>query len=203
MSEFIARVATPGPQDGGLRARLLESAAEAFRTRGYEAVGLTEIAEGAGATEDDLVGCFPSKRAMALILLAETFVRDVKAGWIDPARRAPELGPAIAAVFRGVAAELAEAHRRNGVPIRHLALELSTADPDFRTIVEALFDAWRDAIETRLVAEGEPEAATLATFAVTAFSGVMALAKANQSVGVILAAADQIEERFAARVQAG
>jgi AcrR family transcriptional regulator len=197
MSESLAHGSSPAPLPCGDRERILDAAAQAFQAHGYEAVSFAELGFDLPSGEDGLRAQFASKRAVAMALLAERVVRQAKAEWLDPVRQAPDLAGALVAVFRDTAAELDACSRRNGAPIRHLALDLAMSDPDFRILVDALFEAWRKTIAERLTAQGHPDPETLATFAVSAFSGVMALAKTNQSTGVILAAADQVAAVFA------
>jgi len=197
MSESLAYESSPASRPRGDRARILDAAAQAFQAHGYEAVSFAELAFDLPSGEEGLRAHFASKRAVGMALLTERIVCRIKVEWLDPVRHAPDLTQALVAIFRDTAAELETRSRRTGAPIRHLALELAMSDPDFRVVVDALFEAWRAAIAQRLTAQGHPDPETLATFAVSAFSGVMALAKANQSTGVVLAAADQLAEVFA------
>lgn len=185
------------PDRGSDRERVLDAAAEAFQMHGYEAVSFAELGFDLPSGDEGLRAAFASKHAVAMALLNERIARQVESEWLDPVRRAPDLGQALAEIFRNAASDLESRHRRSGAPIRHLALDLAFSHPDFRVAVDRLFEDWRATIAERLAIEGHDDPETLATFAASAFSGVMSLARSNQSVGVILAAADQLAERFA------
>jgi AcrR family transcriptional regulator len=62
----------PQRQRGRLRvAAILEAGAAAFRDKGYDAVTMTEIAARSGTTFGSLYRFFPSKEALANVLLAQ------------------------------------------------------------------------------------------------------------------------------------
>jgi AcrR family transcriptional regulator len=62
----------PQRQRGRLRvAAILEAGAAAFREKGYDAVTMTEIAARSGTTFGSLYRFFPSKEALANVLLAQ------------------------------------------------------------------------------------------------------------------------------------
>jgi hypothetical protein len=74
-----------------------------------------------------------------------------------------------------------------GCPLNNLALELSLADPDFRAEIARVFAAWRRAVADRLRADHAAgrarslDADRFAAFVVAAYSGAMAMSKADQS----------------------
>ena len=88
-----------------------------------------------------------------------------------------------------------------GCPLNNLALELSLADPDFRSAIATVFDGWRAAIAAKLREGGAKpaEAEQLATFVVAAYSGAMTLAKAAQDTAPLKLTARQLAAALATR----
>jgi AcrR family transcriptional regulator len=84
----------PQRRRGRLRvAAILEAGAEAFREKGYAAVTMTEIAARSGTTFGSLYRFFPSKEALANVLLAQYAERALDR-LAELAERAPTLTPA-------------------------------------------------------------------------------------------------------------
>ncbi|MGK9166127.1 TetR/AcrR family transcriptional regulator [Inquilinus limosus] len=181
----------------GMRRRLLDVAAEAFQSRGYQATGMHELMREAGVTGGALYHHFPTKKALGLAVIRDRVAREVEETWIEPLRAAPDALQGIAGVFERIAAGL----RRgavSGCPLNNLALELSLADPEFRTALQTVFEAWRTAIADRLRADqaagrlAAAETDDLAAFVVAAYSGAMAQAKAQQDAAPLEACARQL-----------
>jgi AcrR family transcriptional regulator len=182
----------------GMRRRLLDVAAEAFQSRGYQGTGMHEIMRIAGTTGGALYHHFPTKKALGLAVIRDRVAQEVEETWCAPIRSAPDALEGIAAVFAGIAEGLERRGAVSGCPLNNLVLELSLADPEFRLAMQALFEAWRAAIAERLRADqdsGRLAAADpddLATFVVASYSGAMALAKVEQSAAPLRVCARQL-----------
>jgi AcrR family transcriptional regulator len=189
----------------GMRKRVLDVAATLFQERGYHATSMHDVMAAAGVTGGALHHHFPSKKALGLAVIRERVVPAVVDTCMAPIEAARSAADGIAAVFRNVAATLEAQGRVRGCPLNNMALELSLADPDFRSAIAAAFEAWRAAIAAKLRAEFGPgrsrpaEAEQLAAFVVAAYSGAMTLAKATQSAAPLRLCARQLAAALAAR----
>lgn len=183
----------------GMRRRLLDVAAEAFQSRGYQATGMHELMREAGVTGGALYHHFPTKKALGLAVIRVRVAGEVEATWIAPVRSAPDAIDGIAGVFDRIAAGLRRRGGVSGCPLNNLALELSLADPEFRTAMQAVFEAWRAALAARLRADqaagrlAPADADDLAALIVAAYSGAMAQAKAQQDAAPLEACARQLK----------
>jgi AcrR family transcriptional regulator len=171
----------------GLRGKVLDVAARLFQSQGYNATTMQEITAGAGATGGGLNHHFRSKKAIGLAVLRERVAPAVAETWIAPLTVAASAAEGVRAVFGAIAAELDAKGAVQGCPLNNLALELSLADADFRAEIAQVFTAWRRAVADRLRADQAVggaaglDADAFAVFVVSAYSGAMAMSKADQS----------------------
>lgn len=177
----------------GMRRRVLDVAAEAFQQAGYHATGMHDLMRQAGVTGGALYHHFPTKKALALAVIAERVAVQVQETWIDPVQAAPSAAEGVHAVMTHIAAGLDARGAVSGCPLNNLALELSLSDPDFRAGIQAVFTRWRAALAAKLGADGHADPEDLAAFVVAAYSGAMAMAKADQASGALTACARQLD----------
>jgi AcrR family transcriptional regulator len=181
-----------------MRRRVLDAAAEAFQSAGYHSTSTHDIMRAAGVTGGALHHHFPSKKALAVAVIRERVAKAVERTWIEPVRSARTAAQGILTVFEQISKGLDERNAVLGCPLGNLAIELSLADPDFRQAIQEVFEHWRTAIAQKLRAdraagilpELDPDA--FATFVVAAYSGAIALAKAEQAADPLKACARQL-----------
>ncbi|HEY7888676.1 MAG TPA: TetR/AcrR family transcriptional regulator [Steroidobacteraceae bacterium] len=192
----------------GLRARILDKAADLFQERGYHSTSMHDLMQVTGVSAGALHHHFPTKKSIGLAVLSDRVGPAVRAAWIDPVREAPALGKGVAEVFGGIIAGLRARGAVLGCPLNNLALELALTDADLRRNVESIFAEWRTALAERIGAtrggaklDGKERAAA-ANFVISVYSGAMNLAKAMQSAVPLADAADLLshwlhQHRFA------
>ncbi|WP_394833500.1 TetR/AcrR family transcriptional regulator [Pendulispora rubella] len=184
----------------GMRNRVLDAAAEAFQARGYHATSMHDVMKAAEMSGGALYHHFPTKKDLALAVIRERVAAAVEATWIAPVQRARRATDGIAAVFASIITELTERGAVRGCPLANLGLELSLADPQLRAAVQAVYDTWRTALAEKFRADkvaGDPDG--LATFVISAYSGAMALAKAEQSPAPLQTCIEQLTPSLAPR----
>jgi len=164
-----------------LKAKVLDVAAELFQSRGYHATGMADIVKGAGVTSGGLHHHFPTKKAIGLAVLRERVAPAVAETWITPVARARSAAEGVKAIFDAITAELDARKAVRGCPLNNLTLELSLADADFRTEMARVFAQWEAALAQRIQADGLRDADATAVLVIAAYSGAMAMAKAEQS----------------------
>jgi AcrR family transcriptional regulator len=178
-----------------MRARILDVASAAFQARGYHSTSTHDIMREAGVTGGALHHHFPTKKSLGLAVIKERVAPVVAETWINPVQQARTAADGILRVFENVAASVDERGKVLGCPLNNLAIELSLADPEFQTAVGQVFLAWTDAIADKLKADKPAVKISpdeLATFVVAAYSGAIAIAKAQQSSEPLRACARQL-----------
>lgn len=171
----------------GLRARILDQAAKLFQERGYHSTSMHDLMQETGVSAGALHHHFPTKKSLALAVLAERVRPAVREAWIDPVRNAPALGKGVAAAFNSIIGGLRARGAVQGCPLNNLALELALTDANLRRGVESIFAEWRAALVERLgdtrggarLDDGGRAAA--ANFVICVYSGAMNMAKAAQN----------------------
>lgn len=180
----------------GLRARILDQAAKLFQERGYHSTSMHDLMQETGVSAGALHHHFPTKKSLALAVLADRVRPVVREAWIDPVRNAPALGKGVKDAFGSIIGGMRARTSVLGCPLNNLALELALTDTELRQAVESIFAEWRTALierigETRGGARlGQDGRAAAANFVIAAYSGAMNMAKAAQSTAPL---ADALE----------
>lgn len=189
-----------------LRARVLDAAAYSFQANGYGATSMHDVIRAAAVTGGALYHHFPSKKDLALAVIAERVATEVAQTWIATVSDADTGAEGIAAVFETTADLLDRNGAVQGCPLGNLALELSLADEDLRAAVEHAYRDWRGAIAARLRRDGEAGQAAFADddpdgFAdvvVAMFTGAMSIAKAEQKTIALRACVRRLRKMMGA-----
>ncbi|MGX8008102.1 LmrA/YxaF family transcription factor [Mesorhizobium sp. ORM8.1] len=174
-----------------MRRRVLDVAEESFQARGYHASSLGDLMAAAGVTGGALHHHFPTKKALALAVIAERVAGAIRQTWIEPLRAAPSAREGVRAVFEAVAAELERQGYVRGCPLNNLAHELSLAGDEFRVALADVFAEWRQAIADKVLDDqrGGGEDGTdpdrFAALTVATYSGAMSMAKTSQDARVL------------------
>lgn len=179
----------------GLRARILDQAVQLFQERGYHSTSMHDLMHATNVSAGALHHHFPSKKSLALAVLAARVRPAVREAWIDPIREAPLLGNGVAEVFAGIIAGIRARGSVLGCPLNNLAVELALTDRDLRRGIESIFAEWRIALAERIGGtrggaklDGKERAAA-ANFVISVYSGAMNMAKAAQSAAPLADAA--------------
>jgi TetR/AcrR family transcriptional regulator, transcriptional repressor for nem operon len=186
----------------GLRSRLLDTAANLFQERGYNATGMREIMAAIGVSSGALHHHFPTKEALAMAVIADRVAPAVRELWIEPVRNSKSLSKTVAEIFAGLIRSIERQGFVQGCPLNNLAVELSYASPQYREPLQAIFQEWEKALAQRL--SGTREGAHLdraqrsaaADFVIVTYSGAMNLAKASQSASPLRSAAATLAAWF-------
>jgi AcrR family transcriptional regulator len=181
-----------------LRGRILDAAAQAFQSRGYNATSMHEIMRASRATGGATYHHFPTKKALGVAVIRERVARAIDATWLERLRLADSTLDGVLTIFAETIASMEHRQVVAGCEVSNLALELALADDDFRVALQVVFDRWRDGIADRIRADqtsgalDEDDADDLATFIVASYSGAMAIAKASQDSAPLKACALQL-----------
>lgn len=195
-------MAKPGPKrtndPEGMRQRVLDVAAALFQSQGYNATSMKDLLREAGISAGAMYHHFPTKKACGLDVIRERVLPSVTATWIEPIAKSSSAKSGIHEVMTGIADELEQAQRVRGCPLNNLTLELALADSEYRAAISMIFGEWQRVITEKLksdIAAGRlqnMDAESFSTFVVAAYSGAMAIAKAEQSVRALRRCRDEI-----------
>jgi AcrR family transcriptional regulator len=185
----------------GVRKRILDATADAFQKRGYHSTSTHDIVRAAGVTAGALHHHFPTKKVLALNVIQERVAPAVDKHWLEPVRSARGAEEGIRTAFEQIASALERSRIILGCPLNNLALELCTADSEFREAIERIYDNWRKVIADKLRADfdGTFDADALANFVIASYSGAVAQAKAKQSTAPLRTCAAQLALHFRSR----
>lgn len=171
----------------GLRARILDQAARLFQERGYHSTSMHDLMKETGVSAGALHHHFPTKKSLALAVLADRVRPAVREAWIDPVRNEPALGKGVADAFRSIIGGMRAQGPVLGCPLNNLALELALTDADLRRGIESIFAEWRGMLVDRIGGTrggarlDANRRAAAANFVISVYSGAMNMAKATQN----------------------
>jgi AcrR family transcriptional regulator len=171
----------------GMRARILDAAADLFQARGYHDTSVQDVKRAAGVSSGAFHHHFESKKALGLAVVKDRVSDALREAWLDPLLAAPTVAQGVQDAIGATSGDLRAQGFVRGCPVNNLAVELAFSDSDFREALQAIFADWQQVIASRLAAEPEPPAFAgvgahdLAGFIVAAYSGAMTMAKAEQS----------------------
>lgn len=147
-------VIVQGKPTSDSRQSLIETAAELVNARSYRTVGVKEICHRAGVNKGSFYYFFPSKQALMLAALDQTWRAFRQGGLHDCFDGARPPLQRIDAMFRFAAAAHEAAKDRTGrvlgCPFGNLAAEASTLDEGIRERLEAIFREWAGLISGAL-----------------------------------------------------
>lgn len=179
---------------GETKRRMLETAAELFRRRGYHGTGLNQVLEESGAPRGSLYFHFPGGKQELAVSAVDVSGRAIGRGIEHLLESSDDAGEAIARVVQFVAADLRDSGWERGCPVGTVAMDASlTSEPVRETCGEILAE-WVDVVQRRLVVTGcgEQVAREQALLAVSAIEGALMLAKAQRDTEPLEAVARRL-----------
>jgi TetR/AcrR family transcriptional regulator, transcriptional repressor for nem operon len=187
----------------GMRQKVLDVAASLFQSQGYNATSMKDLLRAAGVSAGAMYHHFPTKKACGLDVIRERVQPSVVATWIEPIAKSFSARIGIRDVMTAIAEELEQAQRVRGCPLNNLTLELALADPEYRAAISSIFREWQRVIAEKIKSDivagklQRIDAESFATFVVAAYSGAMAIAKAEQNVRALIQCRDEITASLA------
>jgi AcrR family transcriptional regulator len=187
------------------RERLIVATADLFRRQGYNATGVKQIVETAGAPFGSMYHFFPAGKED---LGAET-IRWSGAMYGQLIDLFYEAGAdpvaATRSFFAGAADTVRDTDYADACPIATVALEVASASEPLRRATAEVFESWLAALDDRFVAAGltRAQARDLSVALFSLLEGAFILARATRDDGPVRtagrAASDLVEAAFAKR----
>ena len=174
---------------------LISAAAELFRARGYEGVGVAELLEVSGAPRGSLYFHFPGGKEQIGVEVIERVGRGAAEQFRALGKRAIDLNAYVDAVFKTTAKTVKDCNFSGSCPIAAIAVEISGADTPLAGAVKSVFAAWETAIAEAAATRGlsPKNAADFASALVTSMEGAFLLSKTQRSVTPHLNAARAVK----------
>lgn len=170
---------------------LLGAAAELFRARGYEGVGVAELLEKSGAPRGSLYFHFPGGKEQIGVEVIDRVGEATTEQFRALGRREVSLDQYVEAVFKHTAKIVRERDFHASCPIAAIAAEVGGSKTPLAEAVHRVFAAWEaeitQAAETRGLSP--KNAADFASALVTAMEGAFLLSKVQRSTAPHLNAA--------------
>lgn len=169
------------------RDAIVKAAVALFRQRGYSGTGLNDIVELSGAPKGSLYHYFPAGKSS----IAEAAVRAAGRNVADTLNGLAEhhstVGGLVHAYGELLAGWMADSGFRAGSPITTTLLETAPDEPAVTEAGREAFALWRQAISSRLAAQGVPAARAehLGGLVVAAMEGSLVQARVERSAGII------------------
>lgn len=167
------------------RSQVLEAAFSEIYRRGFNGVGVRELAAKAGVTIGAFFHYFPTKIHVAHAIIAEIIHPAILERWIKPlsAHKNPLQG--VLKCFRSTFTEWPDEFIPLGCPLNNLTQELSGSDASIRSKAGAVLNDWIDKTEEHLDRARDggylrktTDTRELAEFIVTFQEGTFAMGKA-------------------------
>lgn len=167
---------------GETKKRMLDTAAELFRRRGYHGTGLNQILEESGAPRGSLYFHFPGGKQELAVSAVGASGRAIGRGIAHLLESTDDVGDAIARAVELVAADLRASGWERGCPVGTVAMDATLTSEPVRAVCSEILGEWVELIERRLVTAGwEPAPAReRALLAVSALEGALLLARAQR-----------------------
>ncbi|MDI7862630.1 TetR/AcrR family transcriptional regulator [Rhizobiaceae bacterium n13] len=189
----------------GVRRRIIDAAYETFVRRGYLATGMLELRERASVSGGAMAHHFPAKRDLGLAVIRDRVSEAVRQTWIEPLHSCADAPAAIDMIFSNIIDELTCNGAVSGCPLNNMAMEISHHDAEMREGLDAVFEAWHEALSTKFGTDVNQNRARnlnpngLATLVIAAYSGAMAMAKTRQDVGPLVDCRGELAALFATK----
>lgn len=184
------------------RDRIVDAAADLFRTQGYAGTGMKQVVTAAAAPFGSVYHFFPGGKqelAGAAIERAGTFYGDLVLAILDAE---DDVVAGTRAVFDGAAEVLVETGYADACPIATVGLEVASTNDELRAACDRVFSAWIEVLAGRIEAGGAaPAAARSAAIAVIALlEGAFLLSRTARTTEAMRATGDAAVATVAAAV---
>lgn len=173
------------------RAHILDVSFFEIYTKGFNGVGVREIADKAGVTIGAFFHYFPTKQHVGFAIIEEVVRTGIMERWIKPLSAYKNPLQGILKCFKKTFDSWTDDLVKIGCPLNNLTQEMSATEPVLREKTESVLRDWISETEKHLKraqSEGYLKKSTntheMATFIVTLQEGTFAMGKALQDRSV-------------------
>ena len=175
------------------RLKILNTAAELFRTKGYYAVGLNEIIKASGAPKGSLYYYFPKGKEQlaseAVRFVGQRLRHEVE----EQLYKVDDAAASLQNLLKNMAADF-NTRKNNYFSVALLALETVENSGDLKTACREVFDEWADMYRLKLIRSGfcNDNAHRISIMLQTLIEGMFTFAIAKNDPSVFLLFAEII-----------
>lgn len=144
------------PKKTDAKQRLIRTAGELFRARGYHGVGLAEILQESGAPKGSFYYHFPGGKDELALAVLESGGRFIGKMIDKSFEGAASVDEAVDLLVKTIARAFEESGFELGCPVTSLLLELTPSDEKVRQIADAVLADWMDRMVQNAVRLGVP-----------------------------------------------
>lgn len=176
------------------RDRIIQASLRAMREKGYCSTAISDIVDASGAPRGSVTFHFKGGKdeiAREAIALRTSQVREAVQRVVDESTSAAEL---LETSIDRIGAEFAGSGFLAGCPVVPIAIERAAQSPELRQASADFFHVWRESLAHGLTAHGihADRAARIATLAVTAAEGALAISRVERNLDAFAAIRDEL-----------
>ena len=184
------------------RDRIVDAAADLFRTHGYAGTGMKQVVTAAAAPFGSVYHFFPGGKqelAGAAIERAGVFYGELVLAILDAE---DDVVAGTRAVFDGAAEVLAATGYADACPIATVGLEVASTNDELRAACDRVFSGWIEVLAGRIAAGGAPPAAarSAAIAVIALLEGAFLLSRSPRTTEAMRATGDAAVATVAAAV---
>ncbi len=139
---------------GKSRQKILETAADLFKSQGYHATGLNQIIKESGAPKGSIYHYFPGGKEELAIESIKLAVQKVKDGLMDNLSQSSDPLKSIEELLKKMADEFDPHNPYHGLSISMLAMETSLISEPLRNACLEAFKTWEKIFYNKLIEGG-------------------------------------------------
>ncbi|GAA3545718.1 TetR/AcrR family transcriptional regulator [Amycolatopsis ultiminotia] len=176
------------------RDRIIRASLKTMREKGYSATAISDIVEGSGAPRGSVTFHFKGGKdeiAAEVITLRTAQVLEAVEQAVAESTSAAQL---LETSIDRIGAEFAESGFLTGCPVVPIAIERAAQSPPLRQTGAGFFRAWRESLARGLTTHGLPaeRADRIATLAITAAEGALAISRVERNLDAFTAVRDEL-----------
>jgi len=181
---------------GETKRRILDTAAELFRRRGYHGTGLNLVLEQSAAPRGSLYFHFPEGKEQLGSEAVASAGGQIGAGIEATLVHSDDVAQAVGRIVDFLAADLRDSGFERGCPVGTVALDGAAASERVRLACEEAFEGWERHIARHLREAGwtRNDAAQQATLTVAAIEGALLLARTRRDTAPLDAVSAQLRK---------
>lgn len=170
------------------RRTILEAAFQEIHRNGFQGMRLDDVVAATGLTKGALYHHFPNKQALGYAVIDDIIREIIRQIWLLPLASSDKPMAEMISFIARLDTLMDGDIVTLGCPMNNLAQEMSPLDEGFRTRLDALYQEWREGIQSALERtqqagdiRADVDCNKVATFVLAALAGCIGVAKNAQS----------------------
>ncbi|MEH6403610.1 MAG: TetR/AcrR family transcriptional regulator [Sneathiella sp.] len=185
------------------RKNLIKATAGLLRSKGYSAMGLSEVVKNSSVPKGSLYHHFPGgKEELASVTILETGENMAQSVMVL-SKNSKDIVETVGHYFNHYIEQLEKTEFQNGCPLATTALETATLTDTVQKACSTSFLRFEDILASQLKESGLPDeiAQKASIYTIAAFEGGLLLAKAHNDTHYLTVVRDQITQHLKTIIQ--